>query len=126
MKLYILCFVIILLLAVGCVVSSYFIGQVTEKTMFLLDKAMPMEFPITDDHILQKIEAAEKVWTDNEMLLETLISHNDLEDVTTEFARLKGTALTHDEDMMISTFTVLLSKLNHIRESIQLSLNNIF
>lgn len=116
MKLYLICFLIIMLLIGLCVFSIQFLSDMITYTCTIIRDATELYKAGEANTALQLITNAEDRWKQNETTLGALLSHSELEAVVSDFAELKARIQCDDSDDYEATASTLLLQLEHILE----------
>ena len=118
----IVCFLIMLLL---CVYSASCVIKTGDETAQILEKAVQTENAGDDEQTLEMIKKAGASWEQHQLFFGTVLRHDEIDDVTEEFARLESYASTEDQDDFLSNCRALITRLKHVQEMEKLTLQNI-
>lgn len=108
-----------------CLYSSSQVAQAVQETTQLLEKAVTAEKNGDKETSLHLVRAACDTWRSHETFFGTVLRHDEIDDVTGEFARLVSYASTQDQDDFLSNCAALLAQLEHITEMEKPSFSNI-
>lgn len=126
MRLYLICFLILVFLIVLSILSIQFISHIITNTCDDLLSATILYRSGNIDHVLFILENMERHWDENEAILGALLSHREIDTVITAFAELKSLAESKDYDEFFSTAAALQVQLKHIQEMEYPLIQNIF
>ena len=116
----------LLTLMVGlCIVSSTCVIKAVDNTISLLEDAVTAEDTGKQDKTISLITKASETWRKQETFFGTVLRHDEIDDVTEEFARLKSYATTEDQDDFLSNCRALIAKLEHIKSMERPTFENI-
>lgn len=116
------CFLIMLLL---CVYSASCVIKAVDETSQILEKAVQTENAGDDEQTLEMIKKAGATWEQQQLFFGTVLRHDEIDNVTEEFARLESYASTEDQDDFLSNCKALIARLKHVQEMEKLTLQNI-
>ncbi len=116
------CFLIMLLL---CVYSASCVIKTVDETAQILEKAIETELAGNDTQTQEIIKEASKSWESHQLFFGTVLRHDEIDNVTEEFARLESYATTEDQDDFLSNCKALIARLMHVQEMEKLTLQNI-
>ena len=105
--------------------SSSQVIQAVQDTAGLLEAAMTAEITGEEEKALDLVRAARDEWKKHEVFFGTVLRHDEIDDVTQEFARLESYASTEDQDDFRSNCAALLSQLSHLVEMDKATFQNI-
>ena len=126
MRLYLICFLILVFLIVLSILSIQFISHIITNTCDDLLSATILYRSGNIDHVLFILENMERHWNENEAILGALLSHREIDAVITAFAELKSLAESKDYDEFFSTAAALHVQLKHIQAMEYPLIQNIF
>lgn len=123
-------FIIISLLLLGvmlglCLYTSSQVIDAVQNTSALLEEAITAEKSGNKELALQMVRAARDEWHNHETFFGTVLRHDEIDDITEEFARLESYASTEDQDDFRSNCAALLSSLTHIDHMERTTFENI-
>ena len=116
------CFLIMLLL---CVYSASCVIKTVDETAQILEKAIETELAGNDTQTQEIIKEASESWENHQLFFGTVLRHDEIDNVTEEFARLESYATTEDQDDFLSNCKALIARLKHVQEMEKLTLQNI-
>lgn len=116
------CFLMMLLL---CVYSASCVIKTVDETAQILEKAIETELAGNDTQTQEIIKEASESWESHQLFFGTVLRHDEIDNVTEEFARLESYASTEDQDDFLSNCKALIARLKHVQEMEKLTLQNI-
>lgn len=126
MKLYLTCLILLLVMIVGCTLGVRFVCNLVEETRSAVTAATDLYRTGNTSEAASTLRRSEAVWRRQETLLGALLSHEDLDAVMTGFATLQAHAINGDPDDYYGLAASFLVQLEHIAETEQPSIKNIF
>jgi len=116
MKLQVFCLFLILLVISGCISCVNLVTKITETASQYLEKAMTYQQMGDTITAAKLIKQSEDIWSQYEAVLGIVLSHDEVDEIIAEYARLQSHTTTGDTDDLQSTCAVLIVMLKHIRE----------
>ncbi len=116
MKLYLICVLILVFLLTVCFVSTTTVEKITDKTETNLLNAVDSYHAERRMEGYRQIVLSERIWADNNKILEIFLHHSAIEEVTTELAKLKAYAMSENTEELYGSFAELLALIKRIRE----------
>lgn len=108
-----------------CLYSSAQVIRAVQETSELLEEAVAAEDNGEKEISLHMIRTARDTWREHETFFGTVLRHDEIDNVTEEFAKLESYASTEDQDDFRSHCAALLSRLAHIVEMEKTTFSNI-
>lgn len=99
-----------------CLWSGYYVTQTVKSAEESLMQAYELAEQEDAKAALQAVEAASNCWDDHSGYFGTVLRHDEIDGVVGEFARLRITIRSGDNDEFLPTCAALLATLRHIRE----------
>ena len=99
-----------------CLWSGHYVTQAVKSAEESLVQAYDLAEKEDTDAALQAVEAASSCWDDHSDYFGTVLRHDEIDSVVGEFARLRITIRSGDNDEFLPTCAALLATLRHIRE----------
>ena len=116
MKLSIICITLFILLLIICTVSLTLITETTRAASFYLERAIILHQNGDHAEACKMIQYSEALWSENQSFLCIFLTHEDIDSVVTEYARLQAHVRTEDYDDLYRTCSALIVLLRHIQE----------
>lgn len=105
--------------------QEHILGKSIEEVMKKLDE-LQHEMVNQGQYVNKKYEELEKVWLEKYEVLAYYIEHEDLEKVSSEIFKLKGSIKTNQVDEGIPTIENCRFILSHIKDKDKFEIKNIF
>lgn len=126
MKLYLTCLILLAAMVALCILGITFLSQIVEQTCDAIETADRLYRSGDLPGAEAMVARAEALWKRQETPLDAILSHEDLDTVMTDFATLRAYALCGDPDDYYGLTAAFLARMEHIRDSEQPTLKNIF
>lgn len=106
----------LVLILVFCIFTSVRVMEAVDVTAELLEGAVTAENQAQTDRALAFVRSATETWKHHEVFFGTVLRHDEIDNVLSEFARLESYAITRDREEFLANCASLLAQLEHIRE----------
>lgn len=107
---------LIALLLSLCILSAVTVSGTIDQASAYLDQAVQAYGRNDPNATARYLELASEHWSKKQLLFGAVLQHDDVDQVTTEFARLLSYATSEDQDDFLSNCKALQATLLHIRE----------
>jgi len=126
-KEFVICLIIIALIAIGNFFSRDYTKKSGEEILDSLQQIkQAVEAKEDDVKVKEKLEETEKIWKNKQDKLAYFIEHNELEKIDTNLVLLKSYIETEEHDETIREINELAFLVKHIEEKYAFNLKNIF
>lgn len=112
---------LILLMLCLCIFASNQVIGAVDETKELLEKAITVDGQTS----LSAVQAASKVWKSHETFFGTVLRHDEIDDVLSDFARLESYAISRDREEFLANCAALIAQLEHIKDMERPTFQNI-
>lgn len=126
MKLWIICILIIMMFTIFSALSIRYVTKIVDCTCEDLLESVCLFRSGKSYASSHKLDEAERHWKDNLTVLGIILSHDEIDAITTSFAELKANLNTMDSDDYYSAAAIMMVQLNHIRDMQYPLLQNVF
>ena len=126
-KEFVICLIIIALIAIGNFFSRDYTKKSGEEILDSLQQIkQAVEAKEDDVKVEEKLKETEKIWKNKQDKLAYFIEHNELEKIDTNLVLLKSYIETEEHDETIREINELAFLVKHIEEKYAFNLKNIF
>jgi len=114
---YIMCSILLLsILLTFCFLSACYVSRHVSIAAEYLQLAISLHRTGEFQHAAAQVTHASQAWNHSQNYFGIVLTHDVIDDVQTDFARLLAYSLTEDKDDFISNCEALLANLKHIKE----------
>lgn len=99
-----------------CLFSALYVANTIDQTELCLDTAIGAYKAHNQDLTEHYLAMASSVWNGRQLFLGIIMEHEDVDEISSSFARLQSYAHTEDHDDFLSNCAALGTTLSHIRE----------
>lgn len=108
--------ILLVLLLTFCMLSAWSVSTTIDQVDAYLNAAVRAHEREDSGMAARYIKLASDRWEQKQVLFGIVLKHDEMDQVTTEFARLHSYASSQDRDDFLSNCRALQSTLSHIRE----------
>lgn len=108
--------ILLVLLLTFCILSAWIVSTTIDQVNEYLNDAVQAHVREDEGMAARYIKLASDHWDQKRVLFGAVLKHDEMDQVTTEFARLHSYASSEDQDDFLSNCKALQSTLSHIRE----------